>query len=127
VADRKHLEVNAFRDTERFRPRQTPREVPKIKQQQRKKHGDAILTQIRRLSPIAADLVAARREFAADLPDGIYLTIESEPGFDLKVESLDRASDGIELLSVRAEGTRTLATVFVPEGGLAKLERLVEA
>lgn len=127
MADRKHLEVSAFRDTERFRPRQTPREVPKIKQQQRKKHGDAILTQIRRLSPIAADLVAARREFAADLPDGIYLTIESEPGFDLKVESLDRASDGIELLSVRAEGTRTLATVFVPEGGLAKLERLVEA
>jgi hypothetical protein len=125
--DRRHLQVNAFRDTERFRPRQTSREVPKIKQQQRKKHGDAILTQIRRLSPIAAEMVAERRAIAADLPDGIYLAIESEPGFDLKVESLDRASDGIELLSLHAEGTRTLATVFVPEGGLAKLERLVEA
>lgn len=127
MADLKHLGIDAFRDAERFRPRQTPREIPKIKQRQRKKHGDAILAQIQRLSPTAAELVEERREFAADLPDGMYLVIESEPGFDLKAESLDRTSDGIELLSLHQEGKRTLATVFVPEGGLAKLERLVEA
>jgi Subtilase family len=126
LADLKHLGIDAFRDTDRFRARQSPRELPRIKQRQRKRHGDAILAQLQRLSPVAAQLVEERREFAEGLPDGMYLVIESEPDFDLKAESLDRASDGIELLSLHREGKRTLATVFVPDGALAKLERLVQ-
>ncbi|HEU4653139.1 MAG TPA: S8 family peptidase [Steroidobacteraceae bacterium] len=67
-----------------------------------------------------------QQELSKEVPNGIYLTFESEPGFDLKLDSLDRASDGIELLAVQSKGKRTQATVFVPEGKLPVLERLVE-
>lgn len=121
-----HLRIDVFRDTERFRPRAAPRELPRIKQQQRKKHGEGLLNQLAQLSPAAQALVQDQRQFSSEVPNGIYVTFESEPGFELKTESLDRPSQGIELLCVRAEGRRTLATAFVPEGGLVALERLVQ-
>lgn len=121
-----HLNVGIFRDTERFRPRARPRELPRIKERQRRKHGEGLLAQLAQLEPAAQELLQRQREFSAEVPNGIYLTFESEPGFELKAESLDRPSQDIELLSVRTEGKRTLATVFVPEGGLVALERLVQ-
>jgi hypothetical protein len=48
-----------------------------------------------------------------DLP-ALRFEFESEPGFDLKLESLDAESKGVELLSVRQAGKVTLATVLVP-------------
>lgn len=121
-----HLKVDIFRDTDRFRPRAAPRELPRIKQRQRRRHGEGLLAQLAQLAPEAQALVERQREFSAEVPNGVYLTFESEPDFELKIESLDRPSQGIELLSVRADGKRTLATVFVPEGGLEALERLVQ-
>lgn len=121
-----HLRFDVFRDVERFRPRFTPREAARIKERQRRQHGKALLAQLEQLSPAAAELAQQQRELGVDIPTGMYLTFESEPGFELKTESLDRPRDRIELLAVRTEGKRTLATVFVPEGRLVALERLVE-
>jgi len=53
--------------------------------------------------------------------------VESEPNFNLALESLDRRRDNIELLAVRERGQSTLATVMVPEGKLAAFEKLVES
>src|SRR5690349_23409596 len=46
--------------------------------------------------------------------DGYHLTIRSEPGFELPFERLDSERDGgPKLLSVRKEGSVTVATLFV--------------
>ncbi len=49
---------------------------------------------------------------------GVNIEFESEPGFDLAIQSLERISSGIRLLNVRKQGTgsseRTFATVYVP-------------
>jgi hypothetical protein len=58
---------------------------------------------------------------------GLYLEFESDPAFDLMLKSLDRTLDGIELVAVRERGDIMLATVFVAEGKLQKLERLIGA
>jgi len=65
---------------------------------------------------------------------GIVLEVESDPGFPLKVDSLEKRKSGIELLNVRvetimaqgAEQEVTKATVFVPYGKLDRLTKLVE-
>lgn len=73
------------------------------------------------------EALAGRREAAGvTTAGGIALALESEPRFELALKSLDRQSDGIELLGVRQHADRMLATVFVPEGRLSSLVRLVE-
>jgi hypothetical protein len=72
-------------------------------------------------------MVEQQRAFAADAFNGIYLTFESDPGFELKLDSLDHRRTGIELCSVRQEDDKTLATVFVPDGKLGHFVHLVEA
>lgn len=59
-------------------------------------------------------------------PEGMVLTFESDPSFDLKLESLDAPkSTGIELVSVRETGNVMQAKVFVPNGKLSHFfERL---
>jgi hypothetical protein len=54
-----------------------------------------------------------------DAGNGIYLSFESEPSFDLKFESLEFHSRGIELCSLKQVGEQIVATIFVPEGKLS--------
>src|SRR5262249_53146637 len=63
---------------------------------------------------------------------GLLLNIESEPGFELQVQSLERVASGILLLNVRRrknpDGVRFVeAAVFVPYGKLHILENQVAA
>ena len=51
---------------------------------------------------------------------------ESEPDFDLKLESLEVESKGIELLNVRQAGAVTLATVLVPRPRLSYFIKVFE-
>ena len=56
---------------------------------------------------------------------GLQVEFESFPDVELAFESLARERSGIELLNVRHEENRTLATVFVPDGKLVHFERLI--
>ena len=56
---------------------------------------------------------------------GLRVEFESFPDIALAFESLARERSGIELLNVRQDGNRTLATVFVPDGRLDHFERLI--
>ena len=56
---------------------------------------------------------------------GLRVEFESFPDIVLAFESLARERSGIELLNVRYEDNRTLATVFVPDGKLDHFERLI--
>ena len=56
---------------------------------------------------------------------GLQVEFESFPDVELAFESLSREHMGIELLNVRHEEKRTLATVFVPDGKLDHFENLI--
>ena len=70
-------------------------------------------------------IIKEQKAFGIDAGNGIYIQFESEPGFDLKFESLEAIRSGIELLAVQKRGDKTFATVFVPEGKLDILTRKI--
>ncbi len=55
------------------------------------------------------------------------MEFESFPDIELAFESLTRERSGIELLNIRHQHQRTLATVFVPDGKLEMFENLIRA
>jgi hypothetical protein len=59
-------------------------------------------------------------------PAPIILEIRSEPGFDLKLDSVEDRRKGIEVACVRTEGDVQVATVHVPEGALTHFFKRVE-
>ncbi|QSQ21407.1 S8 family peptidase [Pyxidicoccus parkwayensis] len=96
--------------------------------------GGGIRTKGRNRAAHGAHLKA---QFEAALPSDdeddlltLRFEFESEPDFDLKLESLEVESKGIELLNVRhvvlPTGTVTLATVLVPRGQLKYFLKLFE-
>lgn len=99
-----------------------PSEVPA---RNRDQNGGALQRQIGKLRGVAE--VARDAQQAAGMEDGLGLQVEFEsfPDIELAFESLARDHWGIELLNVRHENNRTLATVFVPDGKLDHFERLI--
>ncbi|ATB29723.1 S8 family peptidase [Melittangium boletus] len=62
----------------------------------------------------------------ADIP-GVSLTVRSEPGSELPIESLDsRRPDGPRVLAVREVEGATVAQVFVPQGGFQLIEEKLQ-
>jgi hypothetical protein len=61
-----------------------------------------------------------------EAPRGFYLEFESPPGFTLRLESLEYAARGIELVAARRVDQKTLATVYVPQGKIAFFVTRVE-
>ncbi len=92
----------------------------------RARHGKALRNE---LAKIEKELAARRgRTIPAgvEAPRGFYLEFESPPGFDLRLESLEYASAGIELVAARRVGKKTLATVYVPQGNIGYFVKKVE-
>ena len=84
-----------------------------------------MLQQVDELRTAAA--YARETQQDAGLEDGLGLQVEFEsfPDIQLAFESLAREPQGIELLNVRQEESRTHATVFVPDGKLDHFEGLI--
>ncbi len=97
----------------------------------RQRHGQKLKKQLReaaregheQLQQIPADQLVKR---------GFYIEFESDPGLELKVESLKGERQGIELVAVsemsEAEDGKTpmKATVFVPEGKIGYFIKKIE-
>ncbi len=91
-------------------------ELPPVR---RATHARHLLRQLEEAAPVAAQRAQEQKAIGLDEGNGIYLVFESEPGFDLKFESLDFAPSGIELCNVRKVGEDKIeATVWVPDGKL---------
>ena len=99
----------------------------KVPGRNRLRHGGALLHQIDVLREKADS--ARDAQLDAGIEDGLGLQVEFEsfPDIELAFESLAREHWGIELLNVRHEESRTLATVFVPDGKLKIFENLISA
>lgn len=77
-----------------------------------------------------AEAASRAARVAQGLPEegeGQILTVRSEQDFDLKLDSLERARSGIELLSVSRQGGITSAEIYVPQGKIVLLLRIIEA
>jgi hypothetical protein len=96
-----------------------------IPPRERYTHGRNILTKLERVRQEAEAAHRKQVAFGIDVGNGIYLQFESEPGFDLKLESLDVIRSGIELVAVKQLEGKTIATCFVPDGKLIHFIKLV--
>jgi hypothetical protein len=101
---------------------------PPPPERDRLSHADRLLD---RLDQLRAEAAKRREELqvqALPAKKGYHLEIESEPGFDLALQSLD--SSGLQLVNVRRPSPEQAdephrAVVFVPRGRLRILERKI--
>ena len=91
----------------------------------RQQHGALLGSQINNLKPAATQAAQAQRELELESGLGLQIQFISQPDVELAFESLANETKKIELLSVRQEGNRTFANVFVPDGGLVHFEKYV--
>ena len=120
----RHFILEGVTETEAFRSRGGGGRPP-IPRRNRAQHGGALLQQV---DELRTDAVSAREaQQAAGLEEGLGLQVgfESFPDIELAFERLAREGQGIELLNVRQEESRTHATVFVPDGKLDHFEGLI--
>ncbi len=121
----RHFILEGITETEAYRYPGGRGNGSSIPQRDRTQHGGALLGQIEECrSAVEAALEIQR---SAGLEDGLGLQVEFEsfPDVEMAFESLARERQGIELLNVRHEEKRTLATVFVPDGKLDHFEGLI--
>jgi hypothetical protein len=113
-----HLLITGTSTTEPYTSPASGGKTFRVPQRQRQTHGQRLLRQFDAIREQAQTSIAEQRAYGIDAQNGIYLQFESDPDFELKIESLEARPSGIELLSVHRVENRTLATVFVPEGKL---------
>ena len=121
----RHFVLEGFTETEAYRYPGGGGGGSTIPEQDRARHGSTLRGQIDLLRSVAENARDVQRE--AGMEDGLGLQVEFEsfPDVELAFESLPRERSGIELLNVRHEENRTLATVFVPDGKLDHFEGLI--
>jgi len=123
---KQHFVLKNTASPEPFQPRgggASPEPPPRDRQQ----HGRGLLRQLGSLRPEFEQ--AKSEQSSAGLEEGFGLQIEFEsfPDVELAFESLAVERSGIELLNVRHDGEKTLASVFVPDGKLSILENKIIA
>jgi hypothetical protein len=104
------------------------KEVPAL---DRVQHGTSLRAQLLALKPIAEQAAAAQQQQGIESGLGLQVEFVGLPEVALAFESLgyEIGKDPhkkIEVLSLRTEGDRTCANVFVPDGKLAHFERYIE-
>ncbi len=122
---RRHFILDRFTETERYIP---PRQIipsNRIPEQDRHRHGTALLGQVDALKQQFWTARQVQEDAGYEDSFGLQVEFESFPDIELAFESLARERSGIELLNVRHEENRTYATVFVPDGKLAVFENLI--
>ena len=120
----RHFILEDITETEAYRTRGIGRS-PSIPQRDRAEHGGALLGQLEKCRKAAEAAGEAQRSAGFEAGLGLQIEFESFPELELAFESLARERQGIELLNVRHDENRTLATVFVPDGKLDHFENLI--
>ena len=89
-------------------------------------HGNFLKDRLERIKENAVPLEKEKTVYGIDARNGICLQFESDPGFHLKLESVESVSAGIELLAVNEIDRKMVATVFVPNGKLSYFMKRIE-
>jgi hypothetical protein len=121
-----HLLLPTTAETFRYTSPGTVRHTFTTPPRDRHGHAESLIGELRQVEQALPDVVAEQRAFGLDGVNGIYLSFESQTGYELKFDSLDFRRNGIELCSVKEEAGRTIAAVFVPDGKLGYFLSKVE-
>lgn len=123
-----HIVVPAGRtETRRYTyPRPVVAPPPPLPPRNPGSHGSKLKADLAAVRARDDAIDAARAAIGIPHDRGMLLEFESEPGFVLTLESMDRKRLGMEVVSVQERGPVTLAAVLVPDGKLGALEDLLE-
>lgn len=130
MTDKKNKPHFFLSETGIAEPYTYPRQVvtqTNIPEQNRSQHGSALLSQIDTVKAAQEDVKAEADSYELQSVQGIQITFDSFSGVELAVESLADVRAGIELLCVKYDNDKVVASVFVPEGKLDKLVGKIEA
>ena len=121
----RHFVLESLAETDRYESPQGGGKRAMIPGRDRQRHSAHLLSQLGAIEAALASAVAAQE--AVGLDDGLGMPVEFEsfPDIEFAFESLAREASGIELLNVRHTRSKTLATVFVPDGKLELFERRI--
>lgn len=123
--NRRHIFVRLPPTAEEYKPH--PRKIeprPLPAPADRGRHASALTSALQQAETEGRENRDALDISVHGAEPGLYVQFESQPGFELKLESLEHRGRGIEVVAVH-EVTRSadepplqLATVFVPDGAL---------
>ena len=91
----------------------------------RPRHAALLRRELALLEAMLPGTIEEQRRAGWEEGFGLRVLFSSFPDVRLAIDSLDLKSQGIELLNVRETANGTLATVWIPEGGLALFERKI--
>jgi Subtilase family len=122
------LDPNAPASQNFTSPKSGPHDRMSLPVRDRAAHAEHLRAQVETVAATSAEKVAEQKAQGIDTGNGIVLTFESEPNFQLKFDSLAVVQSGIELLSVKTlPDGRSQASVFVPDGKIDVFLRKIEA
>ncbi|OAT86102.1 S8 family peptidase [Desulfotomaculum copahuensis] len=122
---KRHFILEGVTTTERFRSPRHGGNRSRVPERDRHIHGTALLGQVQALRTEMTAACEAQEQAGLDGGFGLQVEFGSFPDIEMAFESLARERSGIELLNVRHEDQRTLATVFVPDGKLEHFESII--
>lgn len=102
--------------------RSTPFRLPP---RDRSPHAQQLAGDLRKAEGDVAAIRGGQPAVAEEI-DGVPITLRSDEGFELPLESLDRPREGIELLSVKEVAGVTVAALFVPRDKIVNLLRKID-
>lgn len=116
----RHLRVDKYAEASDYTSPREGRDNFRMPGRERQAHGELLTKQLEGLEG------GIRDRAVEQATRGTVLAMSGAPGYELRLKSLDSVRAGIELLSVKTEGNRMTATVFVPQGKLSHFKGLVD-
>ena len=116
----RHFFLDKFGTSLDFTSKSSIAGKPNYPERQRYNHGRMIQQKLQDAWIQAKQLDEQRKAVSLPTKDGIYLDVESAPGFELATKSLEYRRIGVRLLNIRTEDVNgsfiRKATVFIPAG-----------
>lgn len=100
------------------RPPRVIKPTRNIPARNRNAHAEFLLGKLQQAQAAESAIIKDQKAFGLDAGNGIYISFESDPEFDLKFGSLEFQPSGIELCTIKETDNKWIATIFVPEGKL---------
>jgi len=116
--DRQHILVRKKADAESYKPH--PRDMRDLpvppSPKDRRKHGQTLKSALAEAAALADERRKDSGLSVTNAEPGLYIQFDSQPEFELQLESLESKRKGIELVAVTKTAKVQRATVFVPRG-----------
>lgn len=123
-----HIILHNLTETEDYRYPGGGSSEKRLPERERISHADHLLAGLQQVRVEAQKRKEDLKAWAIPAKKGTHVEFESEPGFELELQSLEKRPQGIQLVAVRdspvTEGA-TIATVYVPNGQLKSFERQI--